>query len=83
MTRRRGDIRRRIDACLSQGPATTGEIAADTGYPLRNLTGYMHMLRRRGLVQKRPHYRHGPGPGPRNILLWSLTPALHPYQESV
>ena len=74
----RGDIRRKIDACLAQGPATTGEIAAEVGYPPRTACAYMHRLLRRGIVQKHPHYRHGPGPGPRRISMWH---PLHPYQE--
>lgn len=60
----------RVLAILADGPATTAEIAAETGWTKHNTCAHVKNLHMRGKVERKPW--HVKGQGPR--FLWFLPP---------
>lgn len=57
-------------AVLTDGPATTGEVAAETGLPSKLAGTHLALLHKRGKVT-RSRYVKPEGRGQRNCWLWS------------
>jgi predicted Rossmann fold nucleotide-binding protein DprA/Smf involved in DNA uptake len=56
---------------LQEGPATTAEVAAETGFSLKMACTYLSNLHRRGKVARSPYNKpNAAGPGPRRVWLW-------------
>lgn len=59
----------RLLALLQEGPATTGELVAETGWDRRNVCGRLTIQMRFGRVTRTPYTASGE----RSRWLWSLT----------
>lgn len=74
MSRYRTDPSSKASACLAvlaDGPATTGEIAAETGMPSKLAGTHLRNLYERGKV-KRERFVRASGRGRRVCWLWSV-----------
>jgi hypothetical protein len=58
----------RVLAILAEGPATTGEVAAETGWGVHLTCAHLFSLLQRGKISRSPFKQHGA----RTWWLWSL-----------
>lgn len=70
-TVRPNTIASRCMAVLAEGPATTGEIAAEVGLRSRLAAAHMQLLYQSGRVRRAPFDGSTAGLGDRKVWIWS------------